>query len=144
MLLPHQTFCSISTILVTYTAYSILIGRRISILLYTTYILRILKNQVFWYFFVRLIFQKTEYSIVYKVLIYYHISMSDVDVLEMEIQNMKNDISEIKEDLKEIKNMFNKLDDRYPTRREFKTVVSVIWFVATVLWVIATILSLSK
>jgi preprotein translocase subunit Sss1 len=52
--------------------------------------------------------------------------MSDVDVLEMEIQNMKNDISEIKEDLKEIKNMFNKLDDRYPTRREFKTVVSVI------------------
>jgi hypothetical protein len=46
--------------------------------------------------------------------------------------------------LKEIKNMFNKLDDRYPTRREFKTVVSVIWFVATVLWVIATILSLSK
>ena len=77
-------------------------------------------------FFIKLIFQKTEYSIVYKVLIYYHTFMSDVDVLEMEIQNMKNDISEIKEDLKEIKNMFNKLDDRYPTRREFKTVVSVI------------------
>ncbi len=66
--------------------------------------------------------------------------MPSIDVLEMEIKNMKKDISEMKEDLKEIKWMFNKLDDRYPTRREFKSVVGAIWFIATVLGVIATIL----
>jgi hypothetical protein len=50
----------------------------------------------------------------------------------------------MKEDIKEIKNMFNKLDERYPTRREVKVIVWAIWFLATVLWVIASILWFTK
>ena len=60
----------------------------------------------------------------------------------MEIKNINEDIGEIKEDLKELKAMINKLDDRYPTRREFnavKRVVSILWWV---LWLATTILAL--
>lgn len=60
----------------------------------------------------------------------------------MEIKNINEDIGEIKEDLKELKTMINKLDDRYPTRREFnavKRVVSILWWV---LWLATTILAL--
>lgn len=53
--------------------------------------------------------------------------MPSPDVLATEIRYMKNDINEIKEDLKEIKNMFNKLDDRYPTRREFNAIKRILW-----------------
>lgn len=66
--------------------------------------------------------------------------MPSQDVLQIEMENMKTDISEMKEDLREIKWMFNKLDERYPTRREVKVLVWAIWFIATVLWIIATIL----
>lgn len=53
--------------------------------------------------------------------------MPSPDVLATEIRYMKNDINEIKENLKEIKNMFNKLDDRYPTRREFNAIKRILW-----------------
>lgn len=62
------------------------------------------------------------------------------EALEMEINYIKGDIEEMKTDIKEIKNMFSKLDERYPTRREFKSVVGAIWFIATILGVIATVL----
>ena len=70
--------------------------------------------------------------------------MSSQEVLELELENMKNDISEMKEDIKEIKNMFWRLDERYPTRREVKVLVGAIWFIATVLWIVATILWFTK
>ena len=62
------------------------------------------------------------------------------ETIEMEIKYIKGDIEEMKADIKEIKDMFSKLDERYPTRREFKSVVGAIWFIATILGVIATIL----
>lgn len=68
--------------------------------------------------------------------------MVSMETLEMEIKNINEDIWEIKEDLKELKTMINKLDDRYPTRREFnavKRVVSILWWV---LWLATTILAL--
>ena len=48
------------------------------------------------------------------------------ETLEMEINYIKGDIEEMKSDIKEIKSMFNKLDERYPTRREFRSVVGAI------------------
>ena len=48
------------------------------------------------------------------------------ETIEMEIKYIKGDIEEMKADIKEIKDMFNKLDERYPTRREFKSVVGAI------------------
>lgn len=49
--------------------------------------------------------------------------MASQEVLEYELGNMKNDIAEVKEDVKELKNiLFDKLDERYPTRREFNAI----------------------
>jgi hypothetical protein len=49
-----------------------------------------------------------------------------IETLEMEIKHIKDELDEMKVDVKEIKEMFNKLDDRYPTRREVKVIVSVL------------------
>jgi len=67
-----------------------------------------------------------------------------IETLEMEIKHIKDELDEMKVDVKEIKEMFNKLDDRYPTRREVKVIVSVLWFISTCLWVIAAILWFAK
>jgi hypothetical protein len=46
-----------------------------------------------------------------------------LETLEMEMKHIKDDMEEVKGDVREIKEMFNRLDDRYPTRREVKVIV---------------------
>jgi len=71
------------------------------------------------------------------------------DVLQSEqILNMQSDVRDTKEWMKlldkkmqewftEIKNMLSWLDERYPTRREFKAVSLVIGLFATLIWIIS-------
>ena len=59
------------------------------------------------------------------------------ETLEMEIKYIRDDIEETKADIKEIKSMFSKLDDRYPTRREFNAVK---WIAISAATIITTIL----
>lgn len=63
-----------------------------------------------------------------------------LETLEMEMKHIKDDMEEVKSDVREIKEMFNRLDDRYPTRREVKVIVWAVWFLATVLGIIWFIL----
>lgn len=68
--------------------------------------------------------------------------MVSIETLEMEMKYIKQQLEEVKEWQKEILETLNKLDDRYPTRREFnavKRVVSILWWV---LWLATTILAL--
>ena len=71
-----------------------------------------------------------------------------IETLEMEIKHIKEEVDEVKSDVKEIKNelqgLLDKLDERYPTRREFKSVVWVFGAIATMLWTFVTILSFIK
>ena len=68
--------------------------------------------------------------------------MVSIETLEMEIKHLNQQLEEVKEWQKEILESLNKLDDRYPTRREFnavKWVVSILW---GILWLATTILAL--
>lgn len=62
------------------------------------------------------------------------------ETLEMEIKYIRDDIEETKADIKEIKSMFSKLDDRYPTRREFNAVKWILWIAISAATIITTIL----
>lgn len=44
--------------------------------------------------------------------------LTDIAVLSTEVKQLKQDIAEIKGDMKTLLDKFEKLDDRYPTRRE--------------------------
>lgn len=67
--------------------------------------------------------------------------MASQEVLEYELGNMKNDIAEVKEDVKELKNiLFDKLDERYPTRREFNAIKWVLWIAISIFTIVTTIL----
>ena len=58
--------------------------------------------------------------------------MVSIETLEMEIKHLNQQLEEVKEWQKEILETLNKLDDRYPTRREFnavKWVVSILWWI---------------
>ena len=46
-----------------------------------------------------------------------------LETIEMEIKHMKEDMDDIKSTVKEINAKFDNLDERYTTRREFKSVV---------------------
>lgn len=59
-----------------------------------------------------------------------------LETLEMEMKHIKEDMEEVKTDVREIKEMFNKLDDRYCTRREVRVIVWAVWFLATVLGIL--------
>lgn len=71
------------------------------------------------------------------------------NVLQSEqILNMQSDVKDTKEWMKlldkkmqewftEIKNMLSWLDERYPTRREFKAVSLVIGLFATLIWIVS-------
>jgi len=63
-----------------------------------------------------------------------------LETLEMEMKHIKDDMEEMKDAINEIKGMFNRLDDRYPTRREVKVIVWAVWFIATVLGIVGFIL----
>ena len=60
-------------------------------------------------------------------------------VLDEKIKNMQEqnnkEHSEIKEMLSLLNGKFDKLDSRYPTRREFKSVSFAIWLLATLIGV---------
>lgn len=62
------------------------------------------------------------------------------EALEMELKFIREDVAETKEDIKEVKNMFNKLDDRYPTRREFNAVKWILWIAISAITILTTIL----
>ena len=63
-----------------------------------------------------------------------------LETIEMEMKHMKEDMDDIKSTVKEINAKFDNLDDRYTTRREFKSVVWVFWALATMLGVISAVL----
>lgn len=68
-------------------------------------------------------------------------NMVSQEVLEFELSNMKNDLAEVKEDVKELKNiLFDKLDERYPTRREFNAIKWVLWIAISIFTIVTTIL----
>ena len=52
--------------------------------------------------------------------------MVSIETLEMEMKYIKQQLEEVKEGQKEILDTLNKLDDRYPTRREFNAIKRVI------------------
>ena len=67
--------------------------------------------------------------------------MVSQEVLEFELKNMKNDLAEVKEDVKELKNiLFDKLDERYPTRREFNAIKWVFGILISLISIITAIL----
>lgn len=70
--------------------------------------------------------------------------MVSIETLEMEIKHLNQQLEEVKEWQKEILDTLNKLDDRYPTRREVKVIIWVMWFVSTLLWIIAVVLWFTK
>lgn len=62
------------------------------------------------------------------------------DAIAMKFEVIERDLTEVKENVKEILDKFDKLDERYPTRREFRSVVWALGFLATALWIVAAIL----
>lgn len=68
--------------------------------------------------------------------------MVSIETLEMEIKHLNQQLEEVKEWQKEILETLNKLDDRYPTRREFNAVKWVVSILGWVLWLATTILAL--
>ena len=70
--------------------------------------------------------------------------MVTMDALEMEMKYIKQQLEEVKEWQKEILETLNKLDDRYPTRREFNAIKRVIGILGWLLGLFTTILSITK
>lgn len=70
--------------------------------------------------------------------------MVNIETLEMEIKHSNQQLEEVKEWQKEILETLNKLDDRYPTRREFNAIKRVIWILGWLLGLFTTILSITK
>ena len=70
--------------------------------------------------------------------------MVSIETLEMEIKHLNQQLEEVKEWQKEILDTLNKLDDRYPTRREFNAIKRVIWILGWLLGIITAILSITK
>jgi len=68
-----------------------------------------------------------------------------IETLEMEIKHIKDDMSEMKSDIRDIKeNIFEKLDDRYPTRREFNAIKRVLWIFISLFTIVTTLLQFIK
>lgn len=65
-----------------------------------------------------------------------------IETLEMEIKHIKDELDEMKADVKDIKEMFNKLDDRYTTRREFNAVKWILWVLVSLITLVNVVLSL--
>lgn len=65
-----------------------------------------------------------------------------IETLEMEIKHIKSELDEVKTDVKEIKEMFNKLDDRYTTRREFNAVKRILWILVSLITLVNIVLSI--
>lgn len=70
--------------------------------------------------------------------------MVSIETLEMEIKHLNQQLEEVKEWQKEILETLNKLDDRYPTRREFNAIKRVIGILGWLLGLITAILSITK
>lgn len=68
--------------------------------------------------------------------------MVSIETLEMEIKHLNQQLEEVKEWQKEILETLNKLDDRYPTRREFNAVKWVVSILGWILGLATTILSI--
>lgn len=83
---------------------------------------------------------RLECKILYSKILY----MVSIETLEMEIKHLNQQLEEVKEWQKEILETLNKLDDRYPTRREFNAIKRVIWILGWLLGLITAILSITK
>jgi len=83
---------------------------------------------------------RSEYKILYSKILY----MVSIETLEMEMKYIKQQLEEVKEWQKEILDTLNKLDDRYPTRREFNAIKRVIGILGWLMWIITAILSITK
>ena len=83
---------------------------------------------------------RLECKILYSKILY----MVSIETLEMEMKYIKQQIEEVKEWPKEILDTLNKLDDRYPTRREFNAIKRVIGILGWLLGIITAILSITK
>lgn len=70
--------------------------------------------------------------------------MVSIETLEMEMKYIKQQLEEVKDWQKEILDTLNKLDDRYPTRREFNAIKRVIGILGWLLGLITAILSITK
>lgn len=68
--------------------------------------------------------------------------MVSIETVEMEIKHLNQQLEEVKEWQKEILETLNKLDDRYPTRREFNAVKWVVSILGWILGLATTILSI--
>lgn len=83
---------------------------------------------------------RLECKILYSKILY----MVSIETLEMEMKYIKQQLEEVKEWQKEILDTLNKLDDRYPTRREFNAIKRVIGILGWLLGLITAILSITK
>lgn len=83
---------------------------------------------------------RLECKILYSKILY----MVSIETLEMEMKYIKQQLEEVKEWQKEILDTLNKLDDRYPTRREFNAIKRVIGILGWLLGIITAILSITK
>lgn len=83
---------------------------------------------------------RLECKILYSKILY----MVSIETLEMEMKYIKQQLEEVKDWQKEILDTLNKLDDRYPTRREFNAIKRVIWILGWLLGLFTTILSITK
>ena len=68
--------------------------------------------------------------------------LMQLETIEMEIKYIKEDIEEIKANTDKIMDMFNKLDDRYTTRREFNAVKWIVWVLVSVITLVNIVLSI--
>lgn len=83
---------------------------------------------------------RLECKILYSNILY----MVSIETLEMEMKYIKQQLEEVKDWQKEILDTLNKLDDRYPTRREFNAIKRVIGILGWLLGLITAILSITK
>lgn len=83
---------------------------------------------------------RLECKILYSKILY----MVSIETLEMEMKYIKQQLEEVKDWQKEILDTLNKLDDRYPTRREFNAIKRVIGILGWLLGLITAILSITK
>lgn len=79
-----------------------------------------------------------------KILYHKILYMVSIETLEMEMKYIKQQLEEVKDWQKEILDTLNKLDDRYPTRREFNAIKRVIGILGWLLGLITAILSITK
>lgn len=75
-------------------------------------------------------------------LIYIIYALMQIETLEMEIKHINTELDEIKSDIKDIKWMFDKLDDRYTTRREFNAVKRILWVLVSLVTLVNIFLSI--